>query len=1043
MENRSRRRMHLSGLTQPKLLGQVSPAWDRFKDVLRACPYHGFTELHQLDTFYNSLTSTDQDSLNAAAGGNLLTKTPKDALTIIENKSKVHTSRNRPVVANVSTNASTSDLSPDVAALIDAVKALLLKNTTPPLASVKAVEESCVTCGGPHPYYQCLATDGNAFPGYQDNIQTYVSAAAVNYNQRNTGHYPPSVAHQVRPPVECLALADLGASINLMPLSIWRKLLLPELTPTQMILSIAELVYSSPNRQAKLSLFGNTSRYSYNDVESINRIDVIDVACEEYSREVLGISDNSESGNPTPISEPVISKSSPSFTPFEGGDFILEEIEAYLASDSVPPGIDDAEFDPEGDIRLIEEILNNDPYSPLPPKDLKEELIQHSKGFCISLSLLEFLDATVSIEDANLTFHKKLPSVWHVVATMIRGQLGLDVVSLWKSLNLKIKNGITLTESKIDVLIVKNEQDEWSMSLMQKCAFGTSGLGVLILTGENKVEGYTSVSRLMLQIYREEKTKGIDQALKERDDFKYKLEEMSNASVLQNEVLNQSRYVSDSHRKACKAVTPLQVTARSRVQQSSTSRKSLMEVIIQGWIIKDLESQVTHHYQGLLTQGLLTDNKDPEQCANLFGLRRDSTVWISSSHFHKSVSKKKSYTLKQFEFCTPLGKISRDYAIIDSGCLWSMTGDKDSSLIFKDVQGWSKGRTVADSIAERLTRPTAYKFKTDCSIIPVWTSEDVVNRILQVVLDLQHFKSSLVIFAATILQSSSAIHHISNIDNYVHQIIEFQSILITSSYIHSQNPGVVSPLATRQGIDELAIRNKVNNQEKIKSSQPEIDRNKVIIEDWVDSDDEETDFSESQKETFLTQRIVLIILLRTAIYMKEPSNTPKLINLREHRVQSITYKGWLISTAETKNDTNSTFQSTAIVNLSRMDSRRPRISSYLPSSRSSTTRTPNRPQRLKKIVKSIWVKKGSTVGSQAVLPQTVKKSAMISPKQTWKPKGKYLDSVNRGNGSYTLKQFEYGNPEEDLKDYAIIDSGCSGSMTGDKNKLSDFKDYKG
>ncbi|GJT46560.1 putative ribonuclease H-like domain-containing protein [Tanacetum coccineum] len=127
----------------------------------------------------------------------------------------------------------------------------------------------------------------------------------------------------------------------------------------------------------------------------------------------------------------------------------------------------------------------------------------------------------------------------------------------------------------------------------------------------------------------------------------------------------------------------------------------------------------------------------------------------------------------------------------------------------------------------------------------------------------------------------------------------------------------------------------------------------------------------------------------------------------------------------------------------RMDNRRPRISSYSPSSRSSTTRTPHRPQRPKKIVKSIWVKKGSTVGSQAVLPQTVKKSAMISPKQTWKPKGKYLDSVNRGNGSYTLKQFEYGNPEEDLKDYAIIDSGCSGSMTGDKDKLSDFKEFKG
>ncbi|GJS74954.1 putative ribonuclease H-like domain-containing protein [Tanacetum coccineum] len=126
-----------------------------------------------------------------------------------------------------------------------------------------------------------------------------------------------------------------------------------------------------------------------------------------------------------------------------------------------------------------------------------------------------------------------------------------------------------------------------------------------------------------------------------------------------------------------------------------------------------------------------------------------------------------------------------------------------------------------------------------------------------------------------------------------------------------------------------------------------------------------------------------------------------------------------------------------------MDNIRPRTSSFSPSSRSSTTRTPHRPQRPKKIVKSIWVKKGSTVGSQAVLPQTVKKSAMISPKQTWKPKGNYLDSVNRGNGSYTLKQFEYGNPEEDLKDYAIIDSGCSGSMTGDKDKLSDFKEFKG
>ncbi|GKE14200.1 reverse transcriptase domain-containing protein [Tanacetum coccineum] len=176
-------------------------AWDRFKDLLRACPHHGFTELHQLDTFYNALTPTDQDSLNAAAGGNLLTKTPRDALTIIENKSKVRNSRNKPIVSKVSTNAPSSSTPyfPEIAALADAVKAMLAQKSSPP-ASVKAVEEICVTCGGPHPYHQCLATDGNVFLEYRDNIQGYVSAAAVKYNQGNSGYRPQSVANQIRPP---------------------------------------------------------------------------------------------------------------------------------------------------------------------------------------------------------------------------------------------------------------------------------------------------------------------------------------------------------------------------------------------------------------------------------------------------------------------------------------------------------------------------------------------------------------------------------------------------------------------------------------------------------------------------------------------------------------------------------------------------------------------------------------------------------------------------------------------------------------------------
>ncbi|GKB02524.1 reverse transcriptase domain-containing protein [Tanacetum coccineum] len=171
-------------------------AWDLFKDLIRACLHHSFTELHQLDTFYNALTPTDQDSLNAAAGGNLLIKTPRDVLTIIENKSKVRNSRNKPIISKVSTNAPSSSTphSLEISALVDTVKAMLHQKSSPP-ASVKVVEEICVTCGGPHPYHQCLAIDGNVFLEYQDNIQGYVSAAAVNYNQGNTGYRPQSLAN--------------------------------------------------------------------------------------------------------------------------------------------------------------------------------------------------------------------------------------------------------------------------------------------------------------------------------------------------------------------------------------------------------------------------------------------------------------------------------------------------------------------------------------------------------------------------------------------------------------------------------------------------------------------------------------------------------------------------------------------------------------------------------------------------------------------------------------------------------------------------------
>nr|GEX15040.1 hypothetical protein [Tanacetum cinerariifolium] len=139
---------------QQKFDESFHEVWERYKDLLRACPHHGFTELHQLDTFYNAINPADQDSLNAAAGGNLLEKSPQDALTITENKSKVRNSRSKPIASPV--NACDINSSSEIAKLTHAVN----QQMSP-----------------------CLAAGGNTFPKFRDNIQGYVSAAASNYNQ--------------------------------------------------------------------------------------------------------------------------------------------------------------------------------------------------------------------------------------------------------------------------------------------------------------------------------------------------------------------------------------------------------------------------------------------------------------------------------------------------------------------------------------------------------------------------------------------------------------------------------------------------------------------------------------------------------------------------------------------------------------------------------------------------------------------------------------------------------------------------------------------
>nr|GEX86969.1 reverse transcriptase domain-containing protein [Tanacetum cinerariifolium] len=459
-------------------------AWERFNDLLRVCPHHGFYELHQLDTFYNALNVNDQDSLNSAVGRNFLDKMPRECLKIIESKSKVRQLRAKAIVTKVGTSSSTPVISSDVAELKDMVKALLLdkKNqslsptpsTTP--APVKAVEPNCVPYGGtllgntitnPKEELKITTRSGVAYQGPKtpspSKQETKVIKDQVqNPSSQNTAPVQPSVIQSesqalVSEPVvasvsapmpnlkpsipypsrrdneirrdqaneqiekfyeifkemsfeisftdalilmpkfastlkalienkeklcemarttmnehcsavilnklprklgdlekflipcefsgmdECLALADLCASINLMPFSVWEGLSLPELTPTCMTLELAdrsgELTLRIGNEAITCNL-DQTVRYSanYNQMTT-NKIDVVESACEEYSQEVLGFSNVTSSGTPTPQNDPIVSATSHTLTPFGDSDFLLfEEADAFLGCDPLALG---------------------------------------------------------------------------------------------------------------------------------------------------------------------------------------------------------------------------------------------------------------------------------------------------------------------------------------------------------------------------------------------------------------------------------------------------------------------------------------------------------------------------------------------------------------------------------------------------------------------------------------------------------------------------------------------------------------------------------
>nr|GEW85059.1 reverse transcriptase domain-containing protein [Tanacetum cinerariifolium] len=569
-----------------------SEAWDRFKDLLRACPHHGFSGLHQLDKFYNALNSKDQDSLNFAAGGNFLDKMPRECLRIIESKSKVRYSCDKPVVTKVSTNASTSGVSPDVAELKDMVKALLLDKKPSMAMFIVTIFKKFVSQASavnynqgntsyrpqimsnqirppgfpPAPAYQAPApqTQGvskedfsayvkandavmknmqtqcqnmqnqltnltdlitkfmnsnatstsisgtlpsNTIANPKSDLNAITTRSGVSYdgpqisppvvdnepedtkdtlNPTNNGNtedvqrqavqskslvstepaiapvsasrpnpkasipYPSrrndernslienkeKLSEMARTPLneycsaillkklpkklgdpgkflipcdfpgmaECLALADLGASINLMPFSVWKRLSLPDLTPTCMTLELADSLISRPVEVAE-DVYVNVGSFHFSadfvvvDFDADPRVPLIlrttfpktgraliDVF-KEYSQEVLGFSDTILSGSPTPYHDPIVYATSPTLTPFENSDFLFEVVDAFLAIEDEPTSTEfhQSYLDPEGDILLLESFLNDDPSLPPPnqrnylPEVRKELKIREAK----------------------------------------------------------------------------------------------------------------------------------------------------------------------------------------------------------------------------------------------------------------------------------------------------------------------------------------------------------------------------------------------------------------------------------------------------------------------------------------------------------------------------------------------------------------------------------------------------------------------------------------------------------------------------------------
>ncbi|GJS37542.1 hypothetical protein Tco_0535924 [Tanacetum coccineum] len=358
--------------------------------MLRACPHHGFTELTQVDTFYNGLNDNDQDSLNAAAGGNLLSKTTREALNIIENKSKVRYSRNKSNVSRMNTTSRESSSKTDerIDKLADQISTLVeivsKKVVTP--ATVKAVKEPCVTCGGAHAYYTFtthIQPPVNPFPIPESDVLKTLPKPNIPYPSRlNDQKFREKASNQMEKIFQIFQ--DLRFDISFAD----ALLLMPRFAPTIKNLlmnkeKLFELAKTPLNENCSVMLLkklpeklGDPDKFlipcDFPGMEDVHALADSWRKHKSYglfiwkklslpeltpTRMTLELADRSIT-RPKGLTEDVFFKTS---------DSLLEEFTDELALlDPFPPGNEDVDF--EADLREIEWLLNHDPLTYFSPK---------------------------------------------------------------------------------------------------------------------------------------------------------------------------------------------------------------------------------------------------------------------------------------------------------------------------------------------------------------------------------------------------------------------------------------------------------------------------------------------------------------------------------------------------------------------------------------------------------------------------------------------------------------------------------------------------